>query len=78
MHCSRCGRKAAEVLAVSRPRPSGVSKSEGLCARFGMADSHREAHQERGLHSGGPTVMAVTDGDRAQGVSLTAPPTMEF
>jgi hypothetical protein len=27
MRGSRCGRKAAEVLAVARPRPRGVSKN---------------------------------------------------
>jgi hypothetical protein len=27
MRCSRCGRKAAEVVAVARPRPRGVSKN---------------------------------------------------
>ena len=27
MRCSRCGRKAAEVVAVARPRPRGVPKS---------------------------------------------------
>jgi len=27
MHCSQCGRKAAEVVAVARPRPRGVPKN---------------------------------------------------
>ena len=27
MRCSRCGRKAAEVVAVARPRPRGVPKN---------------------------------------------------
>ena len=27
MRCSRCGKKAAEVLAVARPRPRGVLKN---------------------------------------------------
>jgi hypothetical protein len=27
MRCSRCGKKAAEVVAVARPRPRGVPKS---------------------------------------------------
>jgi hypothetical protein len=27
MRCSHCGKKAAEVLAVARPRPRGVPKS---------------------------------------------------
>ena len=26
MRCSRCGKKAAEVVAVARPRPRGVAK----------------------------------------------------
>lgn len=28
MRCSRCGRKAAEVLAVARPRPRGVAGNQ--------------------------------------------------
>jgi len=28
MRCSRCGRKAAEVVAVARPRPRGVPKNQ--------------------------------------------------
>jgi hypothetical protein len=27
MRCSRCGRRAAEVVAVARPRPRGVPKN---------------------------------------------------
>jgi len=27
MRCSRCGKKAAEVIAVARPRPRGVPKN---------------------------------------------------
>jgi len=27
MRCSRCGRKAAEVVAVAKPRPRGVPKN---------------------------------------------------
>jgi hypothetical protein len=27
MRCSQCGRKAAEVVAVARPRPRGVPKN---------------------------------------------------
>ena len=27
MRCSRCGKKAAEVVAVARPRPRGVPKN---------------------------------------------------
>jgi hypothetical protein len=27
MHCSKCGKKAAEVVAVARPRPRGVPKN---------------------------------------------------
>jgi hypothetical protein len=27
MRCSSCGRKAAEVVAVARPRPGGVTKN---------------------------------------------------
>jgi hypothetical protein len=27
MRCSRCGKKAAEVVAVARPRPRGIPKS---------------------------------------------------
>jgi hypothetical protein len=27
MRCSRCGRKAADVVAVARPRPRGVPKN---------------------------------------------------
>jgi len=27
MRCSRCGKKAAEVVAVSRPRPRGMPKN---------------------------------------------------
>jgi hypothetical protein len=27
MHCSRCGKNAAEVVAVVRPRPRGVPKN---------------------------------------------------
>jgi hypothetical protein len=27
MRCSQCGKKAAEVVAVARPRPRGVAKS---------------------------------------------------
>ena len=28
MRCSQCGRKAAEVLAVARPRPRGIPKNQ--------------------------------------------------
>jgi len=28
MRCSRCGKKAAEVVAVARPRPRGVPKNQ--------------------------------------------------
>ena len=27
MRCSRCGKKAAEIVAVARPRPRGVTKN---------------------------------------------------
>jgi hypothetical protein len=27
MRCSRCGRKAADVVAVARPRPRGIPKN---------------------------------------------------
>jgi len=27
MRCSQCGKKAAEVVAVARPRPRGVPKN---------------------------------------------------
>jgi hypothetical protein len=27
MRCSKCGKKAAEVVAVARPRPRGVPKN---------------------------------------------------
>jgi hypothetical protein len=34
MRCSRCGRKAAEVVAVARPRPAGYAEESALRRRW--------------------------------------------
>jgi hypothetical protein len=48
MRCSKCGKKAAELVAVARPRPRGVPKS---CADIAVILQRiRAAHPQRELY----------------------------
>jgi hypothetical protein len=44
MRCSRCGKKAAEVVAVARPRPRGVPKNP-----IAMTENAARRRRSRGV-----------------------------